>query len=53
MLPMVIIICFFFLLAQITDVLKEVLSELAGRSLECQDPDDGIVDCRKESTIGM
>lgn len=34
---------FLALLAQNTDILQEVLSELMGRSLECRDPDDGMV----------
>lgn len=35
------------------DILQEVMSELKGRSLKCQDPDDGIVYCRNEWKLGM
>lgn len=35
------------------DILQEVMSELKGRSLKCQDPDDGIVYFRNEWKLGM
>lgn len=52
-----ILLFFFHLLASSgqgnADILQEVMSEMKGRSLKCQDPDDGIVYFRNEWKSGM